>query len=233
MDCGLRRTECAVPSCRSRNISPRERNYPNRPRLPPKLSAMVNPQPALVLPLMNHLVQQCMDGLFPTVALDMPAADNDLGGVPVLAAPCVVPEPALHSPRHPYRHPFQLTTKLRSIQRRMLALESIDKPLIRGMRPLGCPATNARRINGAAMRLELERELELPAANTDQASERSKQRCGPAKKFLFSSDQIRVVTSIVFAPMTMTFTDDGRPPRERLDTVPAVEITVPLFVCSM
>ena len=25
------------------------------------------------------------------------------------------------------------------------------------------------------------------------------------------------------------FTDDGRPPRERFDTVPAVEITVPLL----
>jgi hypothetical protein len=31
----------------------------------------------------------------------------------------------------------------------------------------------------------------------------------------------------------MTLTDDGRPPRDLLETVPAVEITVPFFVCSM
>jgi hypothetical protein len=34
-------------------------------------------------------------------------------------------------------------------------------------------------------------------------------------------------------PRRITLTDDGRPPRERLEIVPAVEITVPLRVCSM
>jgi hypothetical protein len=33
--------------------------------------------------------------------------------------------------------------------------------------------------------------------------------------------------------ISITFTDDGRPPRDLLDTVPAVEITVPRRVCSM
>ena len=33
--------------------------------------------------------------------------------------------------------------------------------------------------------------------------------------------------------MRMLLTDDGRPPRVRFDTVPAVEMTVPFFVCSM
>jgi hypothetical protein len=31
----------------------------------------------------------------------------------------------------------------------------------------------------------------------------------------------------------MTLTEDGRPPRDLFDTVPAVEITVPFRVCSM
>lgn len=47
------------------------------------------------------------------------------------------------------------------------------------------------------------------------------------------SDQMFVVTSICAGRIRITFTDDGLPPRERLDTVPAVEITVPFFVCSM
>jgi hypothetical protein len=42
-----------------------------------------------------------------------------------------------------------------------------------------------------------------------------------------------VVTSIVFSLIAITFTDDGRPPRDRFETVPAVEITVPFRVCSM
>jgi hypothetical protein len=33
--------------------------------------------------------------------------------------------------------------------------------------------------------------------------------------------------------MSITLTEDGRPPRERFDIVPAVEITVPFRVCSM
>jgi hypothetical protein len=34
-------------------------------------------------------------------------------------------------------------------------------------------------------------------------------------------------------PQRMLFTDDGRPPRERLLIVPDVEMIVPRFVCSM
>ncbi len=82
-------------------------------------------------------------------------------------------------------------------------------------------------------RLQIQRELELWPANPDQPAERSKQRWGPCKKVFLSSDQTRVVTSIVSEPILISFTEDGRPPRDRFDTVPAVEITVPFFVCSM
>jgi hypothetical protein len=33
--------------------------------------------------------------------------------------------------------------------------------------------------------------------------------------------------------MLITLTEEGLPPRERLEIVPAVEITVPFRVCSM
>jgi hypothetical protein len=42
-----------------------------------------------------------------------------------------------------------------------------------------------------------------------------------------------VDTSSSVGLIRIRFTDDGRPPRERFEIVPAVEITVPFFVCSM
>jgi hypothetical protein len=44
---------------------------------------------------------------------------------------------------------------------------------------------------------------------------------------------MRVETSILSGVMRMLFTDPGRPPRARFEMVPAVEMTVPFFVCSM
>lgn len=53
----------------------------------------------------------------------------------------------------------------------------------------------------ARPRLQVQQKLELTGTEPDQALERSKQRCGPATKVLFSFDQMRVITSIVFGPM--------------------------------
>ena len=95
------------------------------------------------------------------------------------------------------------------------------------------PLKDSSQIVGVARtRLELQRKLKLKP-KSDQAAERSKQRWGPCTKVFLSSDQIRVVTSMVSGPILISFTEEGRPPRDRLDTVPAVEITVPLRVCSM
>ena len=66
----------------------------------------------------------------------------------------------------------------------------------------------------------------------EEVAQRAKHCDAPATKVRILSDQTEVETSIVVSDRVMTFTDDGRPPRERLETVPAVEITVPFFVCS-
>lgn len=63
--------------------------------------------------------------------------------------------------------------------------------------------------------------------------QRLKHFTGPATKFDASSDQSIVDTSISAGVMRMLFTDDGRPPRERFEIVPAVEMIVPFLVCSM
>jgi hypothetical protein len=81
--------------------------------------------------------------------------------------------------------------------------------------------------------IELQGQLKLSRTKINQSLERSKQRWGPWTNVRLSSDQILVVTSIDVGPIAITFTEDGRPPRERLDTVPAVEITVPFLVCSI
>ena len=66
----------------------------------------------------------------------------------------------------------------------------------------------------------------------EEVAQRAKHCDAPATKVRILSDHTDVETSIVVGDRVMTFTDDGRPPRERLDTVPAVEMTVPFFVCS-
>jgi hypothetical protein len=88
-------------------------------------------------------------------------------------------------------------------------------------------------ISRGSRRLELERELAsvLPAAQ--QRLQRAKHFAGPATKSCCSVDQSSVDTSISESVILMLLTDDGRPPRERLLIVPAVETIVPRLVCSM
>src|SRR3954467_10129373 len=70
-------------------------------------------------------------------------------------------------------------------------------------------------------------------AGREQPLQRLKHLVGPGTKLLSADDHTSVDTSTCSGDSRMLFTDDGRPPRMRLDTVPAVEITVPFFVCSM
>lgn len=96
-------------------------------------------------------------------------------------------------------------------------------------------ATQSLQQLGGVVRRPLDRERELgrigPARAT-QSAQRSKHRVGPGANVLRSSDHTSVVISIFRGAMRITFADDGRPPRDRFDTVPAVEITVPFRVCS-
>ena len=61
---------------------------------------------------------------------------------------------------------------------------------------------------------------------------REKLCTGPSFSVASADDQISVRTTISVGVMVTTFTEDGRRPRERFETVPAVEMTVPRFVCS-
>ena len=47
-----------------------------------------------------------------------------------------------------------------------------------------------------------------------------------------ADDQTCVTMRISAGVIVMTLRLDGRPPRDRFETVPAVEITVPFRVCS-
>ena len=82
-------------------------------------------------------------------------------------------------------------------------------------------------------RFELERQLTgiVPAA--EERPQRAKHFTGPATKSRCSVDHSSVETSMSASVILMLFTDDGRPPRDRLLMVPEVEMIVPRFVCSM
>src|SRR5690606_28714080 len=81
-------------------------------------------------------------------------------------------------------------------------------------------------------RVQLQDELVPVASVPYPLHQRSKHLVTPGSKVPPDVDQTYTCTSIAPGVTEMTFTDDGRPPRDRFDTVPAVEITVPLFVCS-
>ena len=54
----------------------------------------------------------------------------------------------------------------------------------------------------------------------------------PGSKVRLAVVHTCVCTTISAGVTSIRLNDDGRPPRERLETVPAVEITTPLLVCS-
>ena len=71
------------------------------------------------------------------------------------------------------------------------------------------------------------------ASAAQQAGQRVKHLTGPETNPPLAAFQTSVDTSMFSGVMLMLLTDEGRPPRIRFDTVPAVEITVPFLVCSM
>lgn len=178
---------------------------------------MVDWEPSFILPLMHHLMQEREYSLVQSIATDVAAADDDFHRS-VLSAPQIVAESTFHATRDANRYRAELASESRRVELGVISRKLAGERLIRRVSPLGRPA-RARR------------GFRIP--EPDQASERSKQRCGPGTKLPDSLDQMRVVTSIVFGPMLITLTDEGLPPRDLDDTVPAVEITVPLRVCSI
>jgi len=96
------------------------------------------------------------------------------------------------------------------------------------------PKTRQELVGVARRSVELEGELRrVMPAETEDRPQRTKHFTGPATKSRCSGDHTSVDTSMSASAMRMLFTDDGRPPRERLLIVPDVEMIVPRFVCSM
>ena len=88
---------------------------------------------------------------------------------------------------------------------------------------------------GVARFTAIESQLDLCCidASAKETRQRLKHFVGPGTKSLSDCDHSRVATSILSSESRMLFTDEGLPPRMRFETVPAVEMTVPFFVCSM
>jgi len=132
---------------------------------------MVDGQPALVLPLMHHLVQQRLDGLAPTMSSDVTATYRDLGALAQWIAVSVVPKPALHASRHPYRNPRKPAAEPLAVQQLIGTDELFSHRSIVGMSSFRGAALSGRR-------LELQRELRLivsanhPASSTAEAEEK-------------------------------------------------------------
>ena len=81
--------------------------------------------------------------------------------------------------------------------------------------------------------VEVEGKLAWIGPAGEERLQRAKHFTGPATKSRSSADQSMVETSMSASVILMLFTDDGRPPRDRLLIVPDVEMIVPRFVCSM
>ena len=96
-------------------------------------------------------------------------------------------------------------------------------------------AQQGEQLVGVLRRGVSQNELQLRGIATaaQQVGQRAKHLTGPDTKPPLAAFQTSVDTSMFSCVMLMLFTDEGRPPRIRFDTVPAVEITVPFLVCSM
>src|SRR5687768_1861842 len=172
-------------------LTTRPGNDSDRARLAPEIATVIDGEAALVLPLVHHLVQQRVHSLVPTVATDVPPADHDLGTAALLAAKYVVAEPALHSPRHPDRNRCELAGEPRFVEPCVMVLENTHERLIGRMSRLCRAGLFGSRIPlSRARRVEIERKLNGQTPASDQASERSKQRCGPGTNVVLARDQM-------------------------------------------
>src|SRR5262245_20154042 len=77
----LREREWEREKVLRRDGSLRARRNPNLTRLPAKRRPMIDGESGFVLPLVNHLMEQCLTHLVPSVTPEMTPADGDLRGV--------------------------------------------------------------------------------------------------------------------------------------------------------
>src|SRR5690242_4319264 len=77
---------------------------------------------------------------------------------------------------------------------------------------------------GAVARRHIERQLQLSGRAEQQSPDHRSNVCdGPSTNAPSRVDQMSVWTSILPGSSAMTLMEDGRPPRDRSDTVPAVD----------
>ncbi len=88
-----------------------------------------------MLPLVHHLMKQRFDGVGPTVASEMAAADGDLRAV-TISARRVVAQPALHPSGETNRDARELAAKARRVQLSMRLFHPVHDRRILGMRAL-------------------------------------------------------------------------------------------------
>ena len=131
-------------------------NDSHRAGLAPEIRPVIHGESTLVLPLVNHLVQQCVNGLLPPVAADVPPADHDLGATAFLSAKDVVTQPAFHPARHTDGNGGQLAAEPRFVQPAMMVLENTHERLIGRVRRLRRAVTA-----GARLVLTLPRRVEI------------------------------------------------------------------------
>jgi len=274
---------------------------------------MIERMAALVLPLMHHLVQQCVQCLVPTVSSQMTPTDRDLAAL-VRVRRGIVTEAAPHPTRDANGYRLERAMEMFGVELRVILGQSVSRRLIVWARAFAarrssrrragrslhserhdsplchttlatrssfderndrtvhlfrrrqvafvyaeiapakahhhvpiprqptlgdpteakCSETRQELVRGARRGVELQGELRrIVFAETENRSQRTKHFTGPATKSRWSFDHTSVDTSMSASAMRMLFTDDGRPPRERLLIVPDVEMIVPRFVCSI
>lgn len=207
---------------------------------------MIQSKAILILPLVYHLMYQCVQNVVPWIVLDVPHRHRNLGRLAVTRNH-VVPQPVLHPTRQSHLYRPQLAAEQCLIvlgvrNAKLLENERVVSTLPRSASPSSrrCNVrTRYRRTRDFLTRLRkrglkeiaLHPQLSQPV-QPKLVLQRSKQRSGPGMNSP-SPFHIRVTTVMLSGLTVMTLYDDGRPPRDLLDTVPAVDIITPFRVCSV
>lgn len=83
-----------------------------------------------VLPLMHHLVQECLNRLVPAVTTNVSRADHDFRPISLLSAKRIVTEPRFHPARNTNWNRAELTAELRQVQLAMRTREITNEALV-------------------------------------------------------------------------------------------------------
>lgn len=108
---------------------------------------MIHSESAFILPLMDHLVNQRVYRLVPSMSSDVTTTYHDLGALPGRIPVSVMSEPALHPARDAHWNSAQQPAESLAVERLMRAAESLDHGLVIRMRAFpNTPRTSDRRL---------------------------------------------------------------------------------------